>query len=197
MYKRISAPMESPDIWLGSNKLEFVNNVEILGRVFSNNLSSQDHIDIRIRNSRRAMYSIGLNNQALSPSVKAYLWRSIGTPSLMYAMGTCNISSVDLKRLESFQGTIIKNSVHFGKRCHHSALLEALDIPKIKYHISKQRAGPLKSVWNVITPYTKLVIELLTLYIAKGIRQVHNQVALLPWSIVMQPYLKNKAYVVV
>ena len=33
MYKRISAPMESPDIWLGSNKLEFVSNVEIFGRV--------------------------------------------------------------------------------------------------------------------------------------------------------------------
>ena len=78
--------MESPDIWLGYNKLEFDNNVEILGRVFSNNLSSQDHIDIRIRNSRRAMYSIGLNNQALSFSVKACLWRSIGTPSLMYAI---------------------------------------------------------------------------------------------------------------
>ena len=169
MYKHISAPMESPDIWLGGNKLEFVNDVEILGRVFSNNLSLQDHIDIRIRNSRRAMYSIGLNNQALSPSVKAYLWRSIGMPSLMYAIGTCNISSVDLKHLESFQGTIIKNSVYLGKRCHHSALLEALDIPKIKYHISKQRAGLLKRVWNVITPYTKFVIELLTLYIAKSI----------------------------
>ena len=128
MYKRISAPMESPDIWSGSNKLEFANNVDILGRVFSNNLSSQDHIDVRICNSRRAMYSIGLNNQARSPFVKAYLWRSIGTPSLMYAIGTCNISSVDLKRLESFQGTIIKNSVYLGKRCHHSALLEALHV---------------------------------------------------------------------
>ena len=62
-----------------------------------------------------AMYSIGLNNQARSPSVKAYLWRSIGMPSLMYAIGTCNISSVDLRRLESFQGTIIKNSVYLGK----------------------------------------------------------------------------------
>ena len=129
MYKRISAPMESPDIWLVSNKLEFVNNVEILGRVISNNLSSQNHIDIRIRNTRRAMYSIGLNNQALSPSFKAYLWKSIGTPSRMYAIGTCYISSVDLKSLGSFQWTIIKNSLYLGKRCHHSALLEALDIP--------------------------------------------------------------------
>ena len=56
-----------------------------------------------------------------------------------------------------------------GDNCHHSALLEALDIPKIKYHISKQRAGLLKRVWNAITPHTKLVIELLTLYIAKEI----------------------------
>ena len=87
----------------------------------------------------------------------------------MYAIGTCNISSVDLKCLESFQGTIMKNSVYLGKRCHHSALLEALDIPKIKYHIFKQRTGLLKCIWNVITPYTKLVIELLTLYIAKSI----------------------------
>ena len=84
----------------------------------------------------------------------------------MYAIGTCNISSVDLKRLESFQGTIIKNIVYLGRRCHHSALLEALDIPKIKHHIFKQRAGLLKRVWNVITPC--IVIELLKIYIAKG-----------------------------
>ena len=106
---------------------------------------------------------------ALSPSVKAYLWKSIGTPSLMYAIGTCNISSVDLKRLESFQGTTIKYSVYLGKRCHQSALLEALNILEIKYRFFKQRIGLLKRVWNVITPYTKLGIELLALYIANGI----------------------------
>ena len=76
--------MESPDIWLSSDELEFVNNVEILGRIFSNNLLSQDHIGIRIRNSRRAMYSIGLNNQAINPSGKAYLWRSIDRHALSY-----------------------------------------------------------------------------------------------------------------
>ena len=133
--------------------------LKYLAGFFSNNLSSQDHIDIRIRNSRRAMYSIGLNNHALGPSIKAYLWRSIGTLSLMYAIGTCNISTVDLKRLESFQGTIIENSVYLGKRCHHSALLEALDIPKIKYHLFKQITVLLKRVWNAITPYTNLVLS--------------------------------------
>ena len=95
-------------------KLEFVNNVEILSRTFSNNLSSQDHIDIRIHNSRRAMYSIGLNNLALGPSVKAYL-RSIGTPSLMYAIGTCNINSVDLKAPGIFPGNHCQKVYIWGK----------------------------------------------------------------------------------
>ena len=99
MYKRILPPTELPDTWLGSNKLEIVNKVEILCTIFSNNMSLPDHIDIRIRNRRRATYSIGLNNQALSLSVKAYLWRSIGTPSLMYAIETLSISSANLKCL--------------------------------------------------------------------------------------------------
>ena len=47
--------------------------------------------------------------------------------------------------------------------------MEALDIPKNKYHISKQKTGLLKRVWHVITPYTKRFMELLPLYIAKGI----------------------------
>ena len=33
----------------------------------------------------------------------------------------------------------------------------------------QQRTGLLKRVWNVITPYTRLAIELLTLNITKGI----------------------------
>ena len=68
-------------------------------------------------------------------------WAVLAKIDSSHAIGTCNISSVDLKRLESFQGTIIKNSVYLGKRCHHSALMEALDIPKIKYHISNKEQG--------------------------------------------------------
>ena len=88
--------------WLGSYKLEFLNSVEIVGRIFSNTLSAVDHTDIHIRNSRRAIYSIGLDNQALNPFVKAYLWRSIGTYFLMHAIWTCSIGPVELKRLKSF-----------------------------------------------------------------------------------------------
>ena len=53
------------------------------------------------------MFGMGINNEGISPSVKAYLWKSVGVPSLVYALGTCNINQSDLKRLESFQGTVI------------------------------------------------------------------------------------------
>ena len=70
---------------------------------------------------------MGINNEGISPSVKAYLWKSVDVPSLVYALGTCNINQSDLKRLESFQGTVINNSMYQGKRYHPSALLKALE----------------------------------------------------------------------
>ena len=109
IYKIYSLPQ--PDIWLGTSKLQFVDRVEILGREFSHNLSTQDHISSRMQSSRRAMFGMGISNEGISPSVKASLWESVGVPSLVYALGTCNINQSDLKRLESFQGTVIKKSL--------------------------------------------------------------------------------------
>ena len=154
---------------MGRNKLFFVDRVEILGRVFTSNLSSQAHIDSRISNSRRAMFSIGLNNEALSPRVKAHLWKHVEIPSLTYyALGTCFTNKGDLKRLESFQGTLIKNCLYLNKRCHHSPLLQALNIESITSIALKQRLGLIKRVFSVTSPYTKLVTELISIYIATG-----------------------------
>ena len=165
-----SMSLPQPDIWLGTSKLQFVDRVEILGRVFSYNLSSQDHISSRMQSSRRAMFGMGItcSNEAIIPSVKAYLWKSVGVPSLVYALGTCNLNQSDLKLLESFQGTMIKNSLYLGKRCHHSALLKALEVPSIKSLIEKQRISLLKRVFRVKSPYTDLVIELISKYIVTG-----------------------------
>ena len=160
--------MSQPDIWLGTSKLQFVDRVEILGRVFSRNLSTQDHISSKMQNSRRAMFGMGINNEGISLSVKAYLWKSVRVPSLVYALGTCNINQSDLK-LESFQGTVIKNYMYLGKRCHHSALLKALEVPSIESLIERQRIGLLKRAFRVKSPYTDLVIELISKYIVTGI----------------------------
>ena len=75
-----SIPSPQPDIWLGTSKLQFVDRVEILGRVFSHNLFSHDHISSRIQSSRRAMCVMGINNEGISPSMKAYLWKNCRCP---------------------------------------------------------------------------------------------------------------------
>lgn len=157
--------MSQPVIWLGTSQLEFVEKVAILGRVFTCNLSSQEHISFRLQSSRRAMYSMGINNEAINPPVKAYLWKSVGVPSLTYALGTCYTNASELKRLESFQGTVIKNSLYLSKRCHHSALLNALGVPSVASLIEKQRFSLIKRVFKVKSPYTHLVTELISKYI--------------------------------
>ena len=55
MCKR-SISLPQPDIWLGTSKLQFVDRVEIPGRVFSHNLSTQDHISSRMRSYVRNGY---------------------------------------------------------------------------------------------------------------------------------------------
>ena len=69
---------------MAGHKLQFVDRVDILGRVFSLNLSSQDHISSVMHSSQRAMFGVGINNEATTPSVKAYLWKSVGVPSCLY-----------------------------------------------------------------------------------------------------------------
>ena len=41
---------------------------------------------------------------------------------------------------------------------HHSALLNALEVPSIEYFIEKQRIGLLKRTFRMEIPYTDLVI---------------------------------------
>ena len=105
----------------------------------------------------------------VSPLPWKLIFGSVGVPSLVYSLGTCNINQSDLKGLESFQGTVIKNSMYLGNQCHHSALLKVLEVPSIDSLIEKQCIGLLKRAFRVKSPYTDLVIRLISKYIVTGI----------------------------
>ena len=64
--------------WVNSNKLEFANSIEIFGTISSNN--SQDPVEFVIGG---VQYMISVSTTKLNTSVKIYIWRSIGAPSLM------------------------------------------------------------------------------------------------------------------
>lgn len=115
------------------------------------------------------MYAFGYNSEELSPAVKAHLWKSVGVPSLSYAIGTCPLSKADINQLESFQGSMIKSALYLNKRAHHSALLEAMNICKISDIIARQRISLLRRIFSVKSPYSTLCSHLISRYICTGV----------------------------
>ena len=57
-----------------------------------------------------------------------------------------------IKKLESFQGSLMKRSLGLSKFSHHSKLLEALNIPKVSDLINNMTI----SLWNYFLMSTLL-----------------------------------------
>ncbi len=159
---------DMPRIYLGDNVLKCVESINVLGRTFTRDGLSTSHITTRIQNSRRAMYSVGYNNEELLPTVKAHIWKTVGLPTMLYAVATGPVSAKEIKCLESFQGSIMKSGLYLHKFSHHSDLLKALNISKISDVISQQRVNLFRRAFKVITPYSKLCIELMAKYFSCG-----------------------------
>ena len=64
------------------------------------------------------MTSIGLSYPGLDSDVKAFLWKSIGSPLLTYGMESVALSNNDLKALKTCQGNTIKRINGLNKRSH-------------------------------------------------------------------------------
>ena len=130
--------------------------IEVLGKVFMRSGQSSAHMANRTQKCRQAMYGIVFNNEELNSQLKAHLWKTIGVPTLMYSLSTGNISRQELKRLESFQGTMVKSCFYLSKRSHHSALLNVLGIDTIENLINQQRINLLQRVFKVRSSYSSL-----------------------------------------
>ena len=63
----------------------------------------------------------------------------------------------------------VKNCLYLNKRARHSAILDALTIPKIEGLIQNQRIGLLQRVFNVDTLYTSFCKAMITEYLSTGL----------------------------
>ena len=160
--------INNPNLTLGHKRISCMTKIEVRGKSYNEKGSAMDHVAHRIQKSRRAMYAIGYNDEGLLPAVKAHLWKSVGLPSLLYAVGSCSLKNEDIRLLESFQGTMVKSSVYLNKRARHSALLKALNIQKISHVIDVQRVNLLRRLFNVRSQYTSLCLELISQYTSTG-----------------------------
>ena len=161
---------QDPEIMLGQTKLNKVEQINVLGKIFECNGQSTEHVNSRMQKCRQALHAIGYRNEELCPAVKAHIWKTIGVPSLLYSMSTGSISNSELKRLESFQGQMIKSALYLGKRSHHSNLLKALDICKISEVLRQQQISLLQRVFrSPVSSYSILCTELMSRYAVSGV----------------------------
>ena len=146
---------KAPTWTLGEKTIENVNELEILGNVFSNNLSSEPHVKKRTKACRVSMYSlteIGCCYPGLSSDVKIHLWKTIGQPTLLYGLESMSISHNSLKSIESCQGSFVKKMLGFSNRSHHSNLLEAAHINKVENMITKNSISLWRKSFSCLSP---------------------------------------------
>ena len=106
-----------------------------LGVELRSQLHGADQVTARIQRSRGAFFGLtpaGMFNQHLSAVDKAFLWRMIVAPVLIYGCEVCFLSSGDIARLEGWQASAVKSALRLPRTAHHSALMAALRIPSVQ-----------------------------------------------------------------
>ena len=132
--------VSEPKWTLGEKDIESVKHLEILGTIFSTNLSMEAHAQKRMKACRTAMYSMseqGCCYPGLSSEVKVHLFKTIGQPTLLYGLEALPSNKGDFKSLNSCQASCVKRMLGFQQRTHHSNLLTAVNIQKVESMITR------------------------------------------------------------
>ena len=164
---------KDPPRWtLSGNAILNSDSIDILGTVFTSDLSSLSNTEKRIQACRRAMYSLAgagcTYPGSLSSEVKTYLWKTIGIPSLLFNMEATGLSRLCFKKLETAQASTIKRILGFSQRSHHSNVLRALNLNGIQDQVNKSVLSLWYRTFSVDSPARVLCARLLSKFILNG-----------------------------
>ena len=123
---------------LGNNIIENVSSMYILGVAFNNNLKNSTPVNDRIQKWYRYFYSlrnVGFSYPGVHSDVKSNMWKTICQPVLSYGSDCINLSSTDIKTMETSQRKIIKQSLGLSKYSRKTNLLQAQNINKVNHNI--------------------------------------------------------------
>ena len=84
-----------------------------------------------LKKCRQSFYGLGnagMLYPGATPDVQAYLYKCICQPTLTYGLECMSSTAVQMRRLESVQGRLIKQSLVLSKLSHNTALLKTLNI---------------------------------------------------------------------
>ena len=146
--------------------------LESLGIVFSRAGNSKLQTNKRTQQCRSSFYSLsdlGLAYPGLHSDVKAYLWRSVCSPTLLYGYDAIQTSKQDLDHLKSTQGSLVKKALGISNRSHHGRLLDALSINTVDYSINCRSLSTYYNVMCYDSPARDLTTHILSMYLTTGV----------------------------
>ena len=86
-------------------------------------------------------------------------------PALTYGLECMSSTAIQMRRLESVQGRLIKQSLGLSKLLHNTAVLKALDIKQIEDIVNKNVLLVYNRIFNVESPARRLMQHLLSRFI--------------------------------
>lgn len=162
---------QCPKIYLNNNEVTLKSNIEILGVSYESAGSFTSHVNNRISACRKSMFklsAIGFQYPGLHCTVKSYLWKTVGSPTLLYGMECISLTQSDINLLKTTQGNIIKNVMGQSKRSHHSQLLNGLKIPSVSDLLYKYTYNFYSKSFCIKSPVQHLQARFLAYYLLTG-----------------------------
>ena len=131
-------------------------SLNIVGNVFNRGGNNASHVTNRLTKCKTVILyvlSAVMLFPGATPNVQEYLYKCICQPTLTYGLECMSSTAIQMRQLESVQGSLIKQSLGLSKLSHNTALLKALNIEKIE---------------EVESPIRRLMQHLLSRFICYG-----------------------------
>ncbi|KAK2177349.1 hypothetical protein NP493_604g01048 [Ridgeia piscesae] len=159
---------QDPKWRLGDKCLGNEESLNILGNVFNRGCNNASHVTNRLTKCRQSFYGLGnpgLLYPGATPDVQAYLYKCIRQPTLTYGLECMGSTAIQMRRLESVQGRLIKQSLGLSKLSHNTAFFKALNIEKIKDIVNRNVLSLYNRIFKVESPARRLMQHLLSRFI--------------------------------
>ena len=163
---------KEPEWRMQGGILENVDKLEILGNVFNRAGSSSDHVAKRSQKCKQSFYSLspaGMLYPGSGADVQSYLFKRICQPTLTYGLDCMTLSNSDLKKVDSEQGKLIKQSLGLSKRSHNSEVSVALNVKKVGDIVPRNRASLFHRILQVCRPSRALYMYFISVYVPMGV----------------------------
>ena len=125
----------SPTWMLSGQQLMTRVQTQHLGVMMDSRLTAACHVDQRVKRARAAFYGLapaGMLAKSLCPADKAYLWKTVVLPVLVFGCNTAPLRPSDVERLDALQAACVKAAFGLPRSAHHSALLAAAGVAPIQ-----------------------------------------------------------------